>query len=174
MGGVGPPDLVQVGVPLRIGFGRGYQPAPVVLVDRHLLGQQEPRAQPRGLGAQGEYRGDSASVTDPASRDYRHWRHGVHDSGHQRQRRDAAPNVPASFPALRNNDVDSAGDCLPCFLGAADRVHNDSPGVVHRLDVAAGVPQHKRDDPQAGVKGLVKATVMIFGENEVAAERPRG
>jgi hypothetical protein len=29
-------------------------------VDRHLLGQQEPRAQPRGLGAQGEHRRDAA------------------------------------------------------------------------------------------------------------------
>jgi len=53
-------------------------------------------------------------------------------------------------------------------------VHDDSTGVVHRLDVAAGIPPHERDDPQAGLKGLVKATVVIFGENEVAAERPRG
>jgi len=45
---------------------------------------------------------------------------------------------------------------------------------VHGLDIAAWIPQHKRDDPQAGFEGLVKATVMIFGENEVAAERPRG
>jgi hypothetical protein len=52
VGGVGPPDLVQVGVPLRIGLGRGYQPAPVILVERHFLGQQEPRAQPRALGAE--------------------------------------------------------------------------------------------------------------------------
>jgi hypothetical protein len=45
---------------------------------------------------------------------------------------------------------------------------------VHRLDVAAGIPPHERDDPQAGLKVLVKATVVIFGEYEVAAERPRG
>ena len=32
----------------------------------------------------------------------------------------------------------------------------------------------KRDDPQAGLEGLVKAAVTIFGENKVAAERPRG
>jgi hypothetical protein len=60
VGGIGPPDVVQVGVPLGIGLGRGYQRAPVVPVDRHLLGQQEPRAQPRGLGAQGEHRRDAA------------------------------------------------------------------------------------------------------------------
>jgi hypothetical protein len=45
---------------------------------------------------------------------------------------------------------------------------------VHRLDVAAGIPPDKRDDPQAGFEGLVKATVVIFGEDEVAAERSRG
>jgi DNA-binding CsgD family transcriptional regulator len=48
---VWPPDRVEVGVALSIGLGRRYQRAPVVLVDRHLLGQQEPRAHPRGLGA---------------------------------------------------------------------------------------------------------------------------
>jgi hypothetical protein len=34
--------------------------------------------------------------------------------------------------------------------------------------------RRKRDNAQAGVKSLVEATVTIFGENEVAAERPRG
>jgi hypothetical protein len=47
-------------------------------------------------------------------------------------------------------------------------------GVVDLLDVTAGITQEQRHDPQAGVKGLVKATVTIFGENEVAAKRPRG
>jgi hypothetical protein len=123
MGRIGPPDLVHVGIPLRIGLGRRYQPAPVILVNRHLLGEQEPRAQPRG-----EDRGDSAGVTGPADRNDRYRRDGVHNSGHERQGRDAAPDVPAGFPALGDDDVDSAGDCLPCFLGAADRVQNDSPG----------------------------------------------
>ncbi len=174
MGRIGPPDVVQVGVPLRIGLGGRYQPAPVVLVQRHLLGQQEPGAQPRGLRSQGEHRGDSASVTDPASRDHRHRRHRVHDSRHQRQCRDLAPHVPAGLPALRDDHVRAGRDCPPCLLGAADRVHNDPPGGVHRLDVAAGIPPHERDDPQAGLEGLVKAAVTIFGENQVAAERPRG
>ena len=66
---VGPPHLVQVRVQPRIGLGRGYQPASVVLVDRHLLGQQEPRAQPRRLGTQGEHGGDAAGVADAARRD---------------------------------------------------------------------------------------------------------
>ena len=173
MGRIRPPDLVQVGVQLRIGLGRGYQPAPVVLVDRHLLGHQEPRAQPRGLGAQGEHRRDSAGVTDPASRDHRHRRHRVHHSGHQRQCRDPTPHVPAGLPALRDNHVHAGRYRPPCFLGAPDRVHDNPPGVVHRLDITAGIPPHKRDDPQAGLKGRLKAAVMIFGENEVAAERPR-
>ena len=127
MGRIGPPDLVQVGVPLRIGLGRGYQPAPVVLVDRHLLGQQEPRAQPRGLGAQGEHRGDAAGVTDPAGRDHRHRRHRVHHRGHQRQRRDGTPHVPAGLPALRDDHVHAGRDCPPCLLGTADRVQDDPP-----------------------------------------------
>ena len=58
--------------------------------------------------------------------------------------------------------------------GYIEPVHDDSPGVVHRLDVAAGIPPDKRDDPQAGFEGRLQATVVIFGENKVAAERPRG
>ena len=174
MGRVGPADRVQVGVPLRIGLGRRYQPAPVVLVDRHLLRQQEPRTQPRGLRAQGEHRGDAASVADPAGRDHRHRRHRVHHGGHQRQGRDGAPHVPAGLPALRDDHVRARRDRPPCFLGGADRVQDNPPGVVHALDVAAWITHEKRDNAQAGVKGLVEATVTIFGENEVAAERPRG
>ena len=56
----------------------------------------------------------------------------------------------------------------------ADRVQDNPPGVVDLLDVAAGVSQEKRHDPQAGVEGLVKATVPIFSEYEVAAKRLRG
>ena len=81
---------------------------------------------------------------------------------------------PPAFPALRDDHVRAGCDGPPCFLGSADRVHDNAPGVVDLLDVAAGITPEKRDDPQAGLKGLVKPTVVIFGENEVAAERPRG
>ena len=62
----------------------------------------------------------------------------------------------------------------PRLLGAADRAHDDSPGVVHRLDIAAGIPQHKRDDPQAGLEGLVNATVMVFGDTRLPPNGLRG
>jgi hypothetical protein len=82
--------------------------------------------------------------------------------------------VPAGLPALRNDHVHAGRDCPPRLVCTADRVHNDSPGVMHLLDVAARITQKERHDPQAGLKSLVKATVMIFGENEVAAKRPSG
>jgi RecB family exonuclease len=82
--------------------------------------------------------------------------------------------VPAGLPALRDDHVHAGRHGPPCFLGRADRVHDNAPGVVDLLDVAAGITQEKRHDPQASVKGLVKAAVTIFGEDEVAAERPRG
>ena len=172
--GVGPPDRVQVGVPLRIGLYRRYQAAPVVLVDRHLLGQQEPGAQPRGLGAQGEHRRDPASVSDPAGRDHRHRRHRVHHGGHQRQRPDVPPHVAAGLPALRDDHVHAGRDRAPCLLGTADREQDDAPGAVHLLDVVAWISPQERDDPQAGLERLVDATVAILGEDEVTAERPRG
>jgi hypothetical protein len=53
-------------------------------------------------------------------------------------------------------------------------VQDDPPGVVHALDVAARIAHEKRDHPQAGVEGLVKAMVTVFGEHQVAAEWPRG
>ena len=80
---------------------------------------------------------------------------------------------PASQPCATTTFY-AGRDRPPCLLGAPDRVHDDSPGGVHRLDVVAGIPRHKRDDPQAGLEGLVETAVMIFGENEIAAERPRG
>jgi hypothetical protein len=51
---------------------------------------------------------------------------------------------------------------------------SDSPGVVHRLDAAATIAPDERDDPQAGLEGLVKTTVVISGENQVADKRPSG
>ena len=171
MGRIGPPDLVQVRVPLRIGLGRGYQPAPVVLVDRHLLGQQEPRAQPRGLSTRASTAATPrASPIPPAAITGT----GVTASttaGTNGSVATLPQTCPPAFPALRDDHVHAGRDCPPGLLGAADRGHDDSPGGVHRLDVAVRISPEKRDDPQAGVKGLVKATVVIFGENEVAAER---
>ena len=107
VGRIRPPDLVQVGVPLRIGLGRLHQATAVLLVDRHLLGKQEPGAQPGRLGAEGEHGCHSAGVSDPAGRDHRHRCHRVHDRRHQRQRRHLAPHVPAGLPALGHDDINS-------------------------------------------------------------------
>ena len=49
VGRVRPSDLVEVGVPLRIGLGGVYQTTAILLVDRHLLGKQKPGTQPRRL-----------------------------------------------------------------------------------------------------------------------------
>jgi MFS family permease len=158
---IGPADLVQVRIQLRIGLRRGDQPAPVVLVDRHLGSQQEPGAQPGRLRAQGEHRRDAAAVPDPARRDHRHRRDRVYHRRHQRQRPDRPPHVPAGLPALRDDHVHPGRHRPPGLLGGPDRVQDDSPGVVHRLDVSAGVPPHERDDPQPGRQGLVQAAVVI-------------
>jgi hypothetical protein len=66
--------------------------------------------------------------------------------------------VAAGLPALRNDDVHSTSDCAPGFLGAADRVHNNPSGVMHQVDVALGIAEDERHDPQAGRKGLIDST----------------
>ena len=141
-GAVRPPDLVEVGVPLCVGLGRVHQATAILLVDGHLLGKQKPGTQPRRLSAQREDGGHAASVPDPAGRDHRHRCHRVHDGGHQGKRRDLTPHVPPGLPTLGHDDINSAGDCPPRLFGAADRVQNDSIGVVDLLDVAGGIPQN--------------------------------
>jgi hypothetical protein len=42
VGRIRPPDLVQVGVLLRIGLGRVLQSTAILLVDGHFLGKQNP------------------------------------------------------------------------------------------------------------------------------------
>ncbi len=133
-------------------------------------GEQKPGTQPRRLRAQREHGGHAPSVPDPAGRDHRHRRHRVHDGGHQWKRRHLAPHVSPRLPPLRHDDIDSAGDRPPRLFGAADRLQNDSVGVVDLLDVAGGIPPEQRHDPQAGFEGLVEATVLIGGENQIAAE----
>jgi hypothetical protein len=66
--------------------------------------------------------GATPGGTDLASRDQGHRRHRVHTAG-----------TSGSVATVSHT-------CPPGLLGAADRVHDDSPGVVHRLDVAAGIP----------------------------------
>jgi hypothetical protein len=48
-----------------------YQAAPILLVDRHLVGQEKPRAEPGGLRAKGEHGRDSSSVANPTGRNDR-------------------------------------------------------------------------------------------------------
>ena len=71
----------------------------------------------------------------------------------------------ASLPALRHDDIDSAGDRPPRLFGAADRMQHESVGVVDLLDVAGGIAQEQRHDPQTSLKSLVEATVLI-GDRE--------
>ena len=112
------------------------------------------------LSAQREHGGHSASVPDPAGRDHWHRCHRVHDGGHPGKRRDLTPHVPASLPTLRHDDINSAGGCPPGLFSAADRLQNDSVGVVDVLDVADGISPEQRHDPRTGFKGLVNATVF--------------
>ena len=45
---------------------------------------------------------------------------------------------------------------------------------MHRVDIAIGIAQQKRDDPQTSGKRLIESTVLIRGESEVAAKRTIG
>jgi hypothetical protein len=82
--------------------------------------------------------------------------------------------VAASLPTLRNNDVHATSHCAPGFLGAANRVHDKRSGVMHRVDVAAGIAEEERHAAQASRKGLIDSTVLIGGKNEVAGKRSVG
>jgi hypothetical protein len=53
-------------------------------------------------------------------------------------------------------------------------MHDEPSGVVHQVDVALGIPEYERHDPQAGRKGLIDSTVLIRIESEVAAKRTIG
>jgi hypothetical protein len=126
------------------------------------------------LSTQLEYGGHSPSVADPTGGDHWYRCHRIHHGGYQGKRRNLTPHVPASLPPLRHDHIDSAGGCLPRLFRAADGVKNDSVGVVDLLDVAGGISPHERHDPQTGCEGLLETTVLIRGENQVAAERATG
>jgi hypothetical protein len=78
--------------------------------------------------------------------------------------------VSTGLPTLRHDDVDSGGDCSPGLFGAADRVQDDSVGIVDLLDVGAGIAPKQRHDPQTSFQGFVEATVLVGGENEIPAK----
>ena len=117
-----------------------------------------------------KYGGHSSSVPDPAGGDHWHRRHRVHHGGHQGKRRHLTPYVPASLPALRHDDINSAVDRSPRFFCAADGVQNDSVGIVDLFDVAGGISEEQRHDTHSGFKGLVKATMLVGVENQIASE----
>ncbi len=65
---VRPSHLVKVGIPRGISLGSVDQTAPVLLVDRHLVGQQELGAQQGGLRAERKHGRDAwASPIPPAA-----------------------------------------------------------------------------------------------------------
>ena len=80
---------------------------------------------------------------------------------------------PASHPCA-TIDVHSTPDRAPRFLDAADRVHDKPSGVMHLVDVAAGIAPEERHDPQTRRKCLIDSMVLIRGENEVAGKGPVG
>ena len=155
-----------------VGLGGVDQAAAVLVVDRHLVGEQEPGAQPGGLRAEREHGRDSSRVADPTGRDHRHRRDRVDYRRHQRERRHATPDVPAGLPALRDDHVDPSPDRAPRLLSTPDRVHHKPPGVVHHADIAVGVAQQKRHDPQTSSKGLIDSMVLIGAEHKIAGKRP--
>ena len=136
MGCIGPSDVVEVGVPLRIGLGGVDETTAIVIVDGHLLGKQEPGTQPRRLSPKRQYGRHSPSVPDAAGRNHGNRCHRIHDGGDQRECCDLAPHMSSRLPPLGHDDVDAAVDRPPGLLGAADRVQNDPVGVVDLFDVA--------------------------------------
>ncbi len=83
--------------------------------------------------------------------------------------------MPASLPALRNDDVHSTSDCAPRFLGTPDRVHHKPSGVVHRVDIAVGIACEEQHDPQTSGKRLIESVALIgAAENEIAGKGPVG
>lgn len=91
-------------------------------------------SQPRRLSAQREHGSHSASVPDPVGRDHRHRCHRVHHGGHQGERRDLTPHVPASLPPLRHDDIDSATSTP---LAAARRASSALPIVCKTSPLAS-------------------------------------
>ena len=79
----------------------------------------------------------------------------------------------AGLPALRDDHVDTRRDCAPRLLGAADREHDDSHRPrAHARRTRRGPPNKKDTMRSPTLEGFIEMTMMIFGENEVAAERP--
>lgn len=169
-----PSDLVQIGIPLRVGLGGANQATTILIVDRHLRRQQESGTQPRRLRAELEHGGHAASVPDTPGRDHGHRGHRVHDGGHQGKRRDAAPYVASGLPALCHDDISTAADGPPRLFGTADRLQKERVGIVDLVDVVTWIPPHQRHDPKAGVESLFEATVLIGGDDQIAAERSVG
>ena len=168
---VRPADVVQLGVPLGVGLRRLREALPVALVDGALLRQQEARSEPGCLRAERQHSRDTAPVADAARGDHRCGEHGVDDCGDERQRGDGAPDVPARFPALRDDDIDAGRHRAPRLVRAPDRVQDDAAGVMHGADVRRRVAPCEGDDPQPGVERSVEASVLVPLEHEIGAER---
>ena len=72
-----------------------------------LFREQEAGADPRPGGAEREHRRQPPPVDDAAGRQHGDAGRGIDHRGHERQRRDLAPDVAARFPALRHQHVDA-------------------------------------------------------------------
>jgi len=48
------------------------------------------------------------------------------------------------------------------------------PASCTRVDIAVGIAQEERHDPQTSGKGLIDSMVLIRSENKIAGKRPVG
>ena len=82
--------------------------------------------------------------------------------------------MPARLPTLGDDHIHPNRDGPLRLVSTADGVHNNPAGVVDGRHIVSRIGPHERHDPQSSVEGLIKSTVVVRGQDEVAPKRPIG
>jgi hypothetical protein len=157
-----------------VGFTGAEDAAPVVGMDRGLVRGEEPGADPRAGGAEGEHGGEAATVSDSACGDDRNRRYGVDDPRHERERRNGSPDVTSGLPALRDDDVGSGCGGCPRLYRGADGDEHDRIGRTGLGNEISGVAPEEGDDAHLRRQRGGEPLALVPVQPEVDAERPLG
>src|SRR6266480_6004055 len=143
------------------------------VMDSGLTACKEASADPSACRAKRQDGGKAPPIRNATSGNHWHWRNSIHCGRHESHCCDGSPDMAASFPALRNNDIDPGADGALRIGRRAHSVQDNRPAGFRALYQRRRVTPEKGNNRDMLLQADCKSFLLGKFQIQVHSERTR-
>jgi hypothetical protein len=140
----------------------------------HFVAREKTGADPGPGGAECHDRSKATSIGNASRRNHWNWSDGIDHGRKERQGRNCATHMAASFPSLSDNNIHTTFYGLPCLLGSAYCVKHRCAASFGSSDEGGRLTPEEGDNRHALLQARVEALFLWELQVQVYGERPAG